>query len=93
MIAGRSNLAYEWAIVDVLRAHNDRAVALQMSAYDAKRTCHVLRLENRLNHLSCSIARCRELIAIAVSQVDGDPIVGDGLVDAALEITVPHFKK
>src|SRR6186997_468297 len=93
LIAGRSNLAYEWAIVDVLRAHNDRAVALQMSAYDAKRTCHVLRLENRLNHLSCSIARCRELIAIAVSQIDGDPVVSDRFVDPALEITVAHFKK
>ena len=93
LIAGRSNLAYEWAIVDVLRAHNDRAVALQMSAYDAKRTCHVLRLENRLNHLSCSIARCRELIAITISQIDGDPIVSDRLVDPTLEITVTHIQE
>jgi hypothetical protein len=33
------------------------------------------------------------LIAVAVSQIDGDPIVGDRLVDPALEITVAHFKK
>jgi hypothetical protein len=33
------------------------------------------------------------LIAVAVSQIDGDPIVGDGLVDPALEITVAHLKK
>ena len=30
---------------------------------------------------------------MAVSQIDGDPIVGDRLVDPALEITVAHFKK
>jgi hypothetical protein len=30
---------------------------------------------------------------VAVSQIDGDPIVGDRLVDPALEITVAHFKK
>ena len=40
-----------------------------------------------------SVSRCRELIAVAVSQIDGDPIVGDRLVDSALEITVAHFKK
>ena len=39
------------------------------------------------------VSRCRELIAVAVSQIDGDPIVGDRLVDPALEITVAHFKK
>jgi hypothetical protein len=33
------------------------------------------------------------LIAVAVSQIDGDPIVGDRLVDPALEITVAHFEK
>jgi hypothetical protein len=33
------------------------------------------------------------LIAVAVSQIDCDPIVGDRLVDPALEITVAHFKK
>jgi hypothetical protein len=40
-----------------------------------------------------SVSRRRELIAVAVSQIDGDPIVGDRLVDPALEITVAHFKK
>ena len=30
---------------------------------------------------------------MAVSLIDGDPIVGDRLVDPALEITVAHFKK
>jgi len=30
---------------------------------------------------------------MAVSQVDGDPIVGNRFVDPALEITVAHFKK
>ena len=40
-----------------------------------------------------SVSRCRELIAVAVSQIDGGPIVGDCLVDPALEITVAHFKK
>jgi hypothetical protein len=33
------------------------------------------------------------LIAVAVSQIDGDPIVSDRLVDTALEIAVAHFKK
>ena len=53
----------------------------------------VLSLEDLINHPSLSIARCRELIAVAVSQIDSDPIVGDRLVDPALEITVAHFKK
>lgn len=53
----------------------------------------VLSLKDRINHPPHSIARCRELIAVAVSQIDGDPIVGDRLVDPALEITVAHFKK
>ena len=46
-----------------------------------------------MNHPSDDVSRCRELIAVAVSQIDGDPIVGDRLVDPALEITVAHFKK
>ena len=33
------------------------------------------------------------MIAVPVSQIDGDPIVGDRLIDPALEITVAHFKK
>ena len=50
-------------------------------------------LEDRINHPPHGIARCRELIAVAVAQIDGDPIVGDRLVDPALEITVANFKK
>ena len=46
-----------------------------------------------MNYPPDSVSRCRELIAVAVSQIDGDPIVGDRLVDPALEITVAHFKK
>ena len=46
-----------------------------------------------MDHPPDSVSRCRELIAVAVSQIDGDPIVGDGLVDPALEITVAHLKK
>ena len=53
----------------------------------------VLCFEEWINHLPESIARCRELIAVAVSQIDGDPIVGDRLVDPALEITVAHLEK
>ena len=53
----------------------------------------VLRSEDRLDHSPDGVPRCRELIAVAVSQIDGDPIVGDRLVDPALEITVAHFKK
>src|SRR5262249_60369308 len=34
-----------------------------------------------------------ELIAVRVPQIGGDPIVGDRLVDPALEIPVAHFKK
>jgi len=46
-----------------------------------------------MDHPPDSVSRCRELIAVAVSQIDGDPIIGDRLVDPALEITVAHFKK
>ena len=46
-----------------------------------------------MNHPSDGVSRCRELIAVAVPQIDGYPIVGDRLVDPALEITVAHFKK
>ena len=53
----------------------------------------VLRSEDRIDRPPDSISRCRELIAVAVSQIDGDPIVGDRLVDPALEIAVAHFKK
>ena len=53
----------------------------------------VLRFEDRIDHPPGGVSCCRELIAIAVSQIDGDPIVGDRLVDPALEITVAHLKK
>jgi hypothetical protein len=53
----------------------------------------VLSLEDRIHRPPHSIARFRELIAVAVSQIDGDPVVGDRLVDPALEIAVAHFKK
>ena len=46
-----------------------------------------------IDHPSYGIARCREVIAVAVSQIDGDPIVGDRLVDPALEITVAHIEE
>ena len=46
-----------------------------------------------MDHPPDSVSRCRELITVAVSQIDGDPIVGDRLVDPSLEITVAHFKK
>jgi hypothetical protein len=64
-----------------------------MSAFDPKRTCRVRSLEDRINHPSYSIARCCEVIAVAVSQIDGDPIVSNRLVDPALKIAVAHFKK
>src|SRR5215471_6012638 len=46
-----------------------------------------------MDHPPDSVSRCRKLITVAVSQIDGDPIVGDRLVDPTLEITVAHFKK
>ena len=46
-----------------------------------------------MNYPPDSVSRCRELIAVAVSQIDGDPIIGNCLVDPALEVTVAHFKK
>ena len=46
-----------------------------------------------MDHPPDSVSRCRELIPVAVSQIDGDPIVGDRLVDPALEITVAHLEK
>jgi len=53
----------------------------------------VLCAEDLIDHPSYSIARCREVIAVAVSQIDGDPIVCDRLVDPALEITVAHIEE
>jgi len=53
----------------------------------------VLRVEDGIDHPPDSVSRCRELIAVAVSQIDCDPIVGDRLVDPALEVTVAYFEK
>jgi hypothetical protein len=65
-----------------------------MSAFGGKADiAPVLRSEDRMDHPPDSVSRCRELITVAVSQIDGDPIIGDRLVDPALEITVAHFKK
>ena len=65
-----------------------------MSANEPKRTSRpVLCAEDPIDHPSHSIARCREVIAVAVSQIDGDPIVSDRLVDPALEITVAHIEE
>src|SRR5215472_16270644 len=52
-----------------------------------------LALRDGMDHPPDSVSRCRKLITVAVSQIDGDPIVGDRLVDPTLEITVEHFKK
>ena len=52
-----------------------------------------LHSEDRTDRLPDSISGCCKLVAVAVSQIDGDPVVGDRLVNAALEITVAHFKK
>ena len=52
-----------------------------------------LHSEDRTDRLPDSISGCCKLVAVAVSQIDGDPIVGDRLVDSALEITVAHFEK
>ena len=46
-----------------------------------------------MDHPCDSVSRCRELIVVAVSRIDCDPIVGDRFVDPALEIAVAHFKK
>jgi len=50
-------------------------------------------VKRRVDHPSCGVARCRELITVAVSQIDGDPVVSDRLVNPALEITVAHIEK
>ena len=82
------------------------ACALHMSAFGGKADmtfcaanvrfadiAPVLRSEDRMDRPPDRVSRCRELISVAVSQIDGDPIVGDRLADPALEITVAHFKK
>src|SRR5215471_21639592 len=39
------------------------------------------------------IARGRELVAVAVAQIDSDPVLCDRFVDPALEIAVAHTEK
>ncbi|MGB8895038.1 MAG: hypothetical protein WCD13_12145 [Pseudolabrys sp.] len=82
---------YRWAggDADRVRKYATELITLWHKADIAP----VLRSEDRIDHSPDSVSRCRELIAVAVSQIDGDPVVGDRLVDPALEITVAHFKK
>ena len=47
----------------------------------------------RINHLPHGITSCRELIAVAVTPIDRDPIVRDSLVDPPLEIAVTYIEK
>jgi hypothetical protein len=68
-----------------LSGHSGRTAQCQLS--------RVNRLEGPINRLSDSIARCRQVISVAVSQIDCDPIVSDRLVDPPLEVTVAHIKK
>ena len=51
------------------------------------------RVKGGVDHPPCGIPRCRELIAVAVSKIDRDPVVRDSLVDPALEVTVAHIEK
>jgi len=39
------------------------------------------------------VARCSELIAVAVTLIDRDPIACDRLIDSALEVAVANFEK
>jgi hypothetical protein len=47
----------------------------------------------RVDRPACGVSRCRELIAVAVAQIDRDPVVCDCLVDPALEIAVANVEK
>ena len=46
-----------------------------------------------VDHLPHGITRCRELIAVAVAQIDCDPVIRDCLVHPALEIAVADVEK
>jgi hypothetical protein len=52
-----------------------------------------LSLCHRVDHPPCGVTRCGELIAVAVSQIDGDPVVSHRPVNPALEITIAHIEK
>jgi hypothetical protein len=47
----------------------------------------------QVDRLAYGVSRCRELIAVAVAQIDRDPVVCDCLVDPALEIAVANVEK
>ena len=47
----------------------------------------------RVDHPARGIALCREVIAVAVAQIDRNPVVCYRLVDPALEIAVAHVIK
>ena len=47
----------------------------------------------RVDHPPCGITSCRELISVAVAQIDCDPVVRDRLVDPALEIAIAYIEK
>ena len=47
----------------------------------------------RVDHPPCGITRSRKLIAVAVAQIDRDPVVRDRLVYPALEIAVAYIEK
>jgi len=47
----------------------------------------------RVDHPPCIITRRRELISVAVTQIDRDPVVRDRLVDSALEIAIAYSDK
>ena len=46
-----------------------------------------------VDHPPCGITRCRELISVAVSQIDCDPVVRNRLVDSSLEIAIAYIEK
>ena len=47
----------------------------------------------RVDHPPCEITRCRELISVAVAQIDRDPVVRNRLVDSSLEIAIAYIEK
>jgi hypothetical protein len=47
----------------------------------------------RVDHQPRGVTRCRELIAVAVTWIDPDPVVRDRLVHPALEISVAYVEE
>ena len=68
-----------------------------MSAFDPNRllgSYEICRLAKYwVDHPPHGITLFRELIAVAVAQIDRDPVVRDRLVEPALEIAVAHVEK